>query len=156
MALCDEIEGLDDQPFEIIEMSELGISDLDGMIDRYNITELNTALKPFAFEHLFANKGYQSVVYLDPDILVVSRLVELENALSDSTDVVLTPHLLQPAEGMEMHDQRMLQFGIYNLGFVAFCNTEDARKAIAWWGRRLERECIIQLDQGLFVDQKMG
>lgn len=154
VALCDTCHGLDEQPFEIVAISELGIPGLEDMVNRYSITELNTAIKPFVFEYLFNERDRQAVIYLDPDILVVSRLIELEDALESGAQAVLTPHILQPAENVEVHDQKMLQFGIYNLGFIALCNTPDVRRIVAWWGRRLEQQCIIRLEEGLFVDQK--
>jgi len=154
VALCDTCQGLDKQPFEIVEISDLNIPDLEGMANRYNITELNTAIKPFVFEYLFGRTERQQVVYLDPDILVVSRLIEVERAFKGGASAVLTPHILQPAENVEVHDQKMLQFGIYNLGFIALCNTPEVRNTVAWWGRRLEQQCVIRLEEGLFVDQK--
>jgi glycosyltransferase involved in cell wall biosynthesis/SAM-dependent methyltransferase len=124
------------------------------MAERYSITEFNTALKPFVFMHLFNNYHHGSVVYLDPDILVMSRMVEMESAFADGADAVLTPHILEPAENVEVSDVKMLQFGIYNLGFVGFRNTPRVREIVSWWGRRLKHDCVINLEQGLFVDQK--
>lgn len=154
VALCDHVDGLDEQPFNVIDISELNITELEDMFHRYNITELNTAIKPFVFEYLFSKFSYKNIVYLDPDILIISRLSEVEEAFEAGAEVVVTPHILQPAENTEVHDQKMLQFGIYNLGFVAFQDTPDTKKVLAWWGRKLVHQCVIKLEEGLFVDQK--
>lgn len=69
-------------------------------------------------------------------------------------EAILTPHLLQPAEYDEMDDIKMLQYGIYNLGFLALRNTKSVINFVKWWGRRLEHHCVIKLEAGLFVDQK--
>jgi len=124
------------------------------MIDRYNITELNRSIKPFVFLRLFDDFPSRPVVYFDPDIAILSTLTELEQALEQGADCVLTPHICEPAEYAEMQDGRMLQFGIYNLGFCALRDTPEVRRVVAWWGRRLERQCVIDLQAGLFVDQK--
>lgn len=156
VALCDRLDGMVDpraEPFDILELEALGIEALGEMIARYNITELNTAIKPFVFERLF-DLGHTRVVYLDPDILVVSPLEDVERRLGVDVDAVLTPHVLHPAENVPTDDVKMLQYGIYNLGFVAFHGTPQVREIVRWWGRRLERECVIDLAQGLFVDQK--
>lgn len=157
VALCDEMEGVDFDglPFEVIPLRELGIPSLGEMTERYNITELNTAIKPFAFLQLFDRHPGAAVAYFDPDIWVVSPLEELQGQLaSGGADCVLTPHLCEPAEFAEMDDSKMLQYGIYNLGFCALRDTPEVRRVVAWWGRRLETQCVIDLASGLFVDQK--
>jgi len=157
VALCDErgddydVTGL---PFELVELDQLDMADYQEMGRRYNITEFNTAIKPFVFTYLFERRGFEKVVYLDPDILVVSPLEEVTSALSDGAEAVLTPHILHPAEDTERTDIHMLQLGIYNLGFVALRNTARVREIVKWWERRLEFECVIRPEEGLFVDQK--
>ena len=156
VALCDHLQPLDRYafPFSIIEMTSLGIRDLAQMIERYNITELNTALKPFVFSLLFDKHPDTPVIYLDPDILVLSKFNELEATLAAGADCVLTPHLCEPQEFAEMNEQRILGFGAYNLGFCALRDTEGVRRIVDWWGRRLRTQCVIDLSAGLFVDQK--
>lgn len=157
VALCDRVDGMIDlaaEPFEIVELSGLEIPGLDGMIAQYNITELNTAIKPFVFEYLFSRCDAQRVVYLDPDILVVSPLAEVDAHLGVDADAILTPHVLDPAENVEIDDIKMLQLGTYNLGFVAFNRTPEVRGIVRWWARRLHAQCVIDVPNGLFVDQK--
>jgi glycosyltransferase involved in cell wall biosynthesis/SAM-dependent methyltransferase len=157
VALCDRIDGMIDpteEPFEILVPEQLAIPDFAGMAERYNITELNTAIKPFVFEYLFGVRGATRVIYLDPDILVVSPLVDVVDRLGVDVDAVLTPHVLAPAENVEIDDIKMLQLGVYNLGFVALHRTDRVREIVRWWARRLERQCVIDVPNGLFVDQK--
>lgn len=157
VVLCDQVDGYFDpneEPFDFIYLEDLALPDLDGMAHRYNITEFNTSVKPFAFKFLFDKFGYSSVIYLDPDIIAVSRLQELDELLKSNAPAVLTPHLLKPAEHDEVHDGKMLLFGIYNLGFLALSDSPDVRLFLDWWGRRLEKQCLIDLQNGIFVDQK--
>jgi hypothetical protein len=156
VALCDELGELEPDafPFSLMSLNDIGIPDIAGMIDRYNITELNRSIKPFVFLRLFDDFPNKPVVYFDPDIAILSTLTELEQALEQGADCVLTPHICEPAEYAEMQDGRMLQFGIYNLGFCALRDTPEVRRVVSWWGRRLERQCVIDLQAGLFVDQK--
>lgn len=143
VALCDEVGDFDLYafPFTIIPLADIGIEALGDMIARYNITELNTAIKPFVFDYLHEMAPGLPVIYFDPDILVTSPLVELMAALDEGADCVLTPHLLGPSEWAEMHEGRFLQYGIYNLGFLALRGTEDVRRICRWWCRRLQTEC---------------
>jgi SAM-dependent methyltransferase/glycosyltransferase involved in cell wall biosynthesis len=157
MFLCDGPDPRYDPeqlPFKVVSLSQLDIPDVEGMSQRYNITEFNTAIKPFAFSYLFRIRNAPEVVYLDPDILLTSPLVEVMQGFRDGADCILTPHILNPAERAEVSDDKMLLFGIYNLGFIALRNTPRVSEIVHWWGRRLENECVIALEKGLFVDQK--
>lgn len=157
--LCDRDMGYDPSEFafSISRLESLGIPDIEGMVCRYNITELCTAIKPYCFLNemaAFEDRALGKVIYLDPDFELFSPLEEVDTALSDGAQMVLTPHVLGPAERTEFPDQHFLRFGVYNLGFLAVRNTKEVRDLMRWWGRRLVTECIIDLENGLFVDQK--
>lgn len=157
VVLCDRVDGLFDpakEPFDFIYLEDLRLPDLAEMAKRYNITEFNTAVKPFAFLRLMEELQFTSVVYLDPDLFFVDRMHEIDQLFDGGAEAVLTPHILQPAENDQIHDRNMLQYGIYNLGFLALRNTPSVRAFLQWWGRRLEKDCVIRLEDGLFVDQK--
>lgn len=156
VVLCDSVSDCDvaSFPFEVITIEQLGIPNWSWMQDNYNITELNTSLKPFAFQLLFDRHPEGEIVYLDPDIVVVSRFAEVEAGFAAGAECILTPHVTEPAEFAELHDQKFLQFGVYNLGFCALRDTPQVRRVVSWWARRLEHQCVIDLAAGLFVDQK--
>src|ERR1700721_417342 len=44
---------------------------------KYDIIELNTAIKPRVVEYLFKEKNAEKVIYLDPDVKVYARFEEL-------------------------------------------------------------------------------
>lgn len=156
VALCDQLGDFDPHmfPFEILTLDNFEIEALPEMIEQYNITELNTAIKPFVFNFFHEAAPDQPVIYLDPDIKILSQLEELFAVLDDGADCVLTPHMLEPSEWAEMNEGRLLQYGIYNLGFLALRSTPEVRRICQWWARRLQRECVIDMSKGLFVDQK--
>jgi len=158
VALCDtayepELNGFE---FEVLTLDQLGIPNFQEMQERYNITELNTSIKPFVFSYLFEKHAGEEIAYFDPDIYVYTKMVELEEAFSSGANCVLTPHILEPAEFAEMEDKQFLRYGVYNFGFCAFRDTPEVRRVVSWWGRRLEKYCVIDLEGGLFVDQKWG
>jgi glycosyltransferase involved in cell wall biosynthesis/SAM-dependent methyltransferase len=155
--LCDGVDSgyrPDLLPFPMISLTELGIPNMEEMSKRYNITEFNTAIKPFAFAHLFKKLSKTQVIYVDPDILLTSPLEEVVAEFKNGAECIVTPHVLEPSENVEVSDIKMLQFGIYNLGFIALRNTPNVVRVVEWWGRRLEHDCVIDLEKGLFVDQK--
>lgn len=157
VALCDAPDAPFDpanEPFPFVYLDDLDLPQWREMSQRYNITEFNTAIKPFVISHLMRKDAADCVVYLDPDILVTSRMEELLSAFANGANLVLTPHVTMPAENTEVSDIKMLQYGIYNLGFVGFRTGPKTLEIVEWWGRRLINDCVIKLEDGLFVDQK--
>jgi hypothetical protein len=159
IGLVDNQEGVSfEQSYQpkypMVEIDKIGIQGFAEMADRYNITELNTAVKPFYFTYFF--KQYpkaQNVIYFDPDIIVYQPLTGLLNSLKNH-EAVLTPHINTPIEDRQTPNElHHLNTGIYNLGFVAFRRSEVNTEFIHWWEEKLRFECLIDLCNGLFVDQ---
>ncbi|MFQ3580744.1 MAG: glycosyltransferase, partial [Chloracidobacterium sp.] len=124
------------------------------MAFKYDVTEFCTAVKPFYLEYLF-KQGYQKVIYLDPDILVL-RPLDIVLAALDQSAIVLTPHLVEP---LPLDDKfptevTIMQAGAYNLGFIGLAAGAETERLLAWWSQRLEDLCFSDFSKGLFVDQK--
>jgi hypothetical protein len=140
--------------YPMIEIDKIGIPDLEEIATRYDITELNTAVKPFCFTYFF--KHYpeaKNVIYFDPDIIVYQPLAELKASL-ENHQAVLTPHINTPIEDrLTPNELHHLNTGINNLGFVAFRRSAENTAFINWWEEKLRYECLIDLCNGLFVDQ---
>jgi len=143
----------EDLPFDVIPAEEIGIPAFRNLAFRYDILELNTAVKPFVFRYLRERKGLDKVFYFDPDILVHDRLAILESAL-DKHSCVLTPHLTEPLDNRHRPAERVIgQCGVYNLGFVGLRLDASTLSFVDWWCERLYRYCVVDLPNGLFVDQ---
>ncbi|MFA6224510.1 MAG: glycosyltransferase family 4 protein [Desulfomonilaceae bacterium] len=139
--------------FEVINFKDIPIPQRKKMCFQYDILELNTAVKPFAIKCLFT-KGYQKVVYLDPDIFVYSSLERTFCSL-ESYHAVVTPHLTEPLDDkFRPADLDILRAGIYNLGFFAVKPTAEVQKFIDWWADKLSDHCRVAISEGIFVDQK--
>lgn len=119
---------------------------------KYNIIELNTALKPFVAMKLLEN--HRKVIYLDPDVCVFSSLDSVIVAL-DHHATAFTPHALSPYVGAgRPDDQDLLRFGCFNLGFFAANNSADALALLSWWHQQCVNNCFYEPQAGLGVDQK--
>ena len=158
LCLVDKVDGYFDplkEEFELVEAEQLGVDTLWDMSIRYDVMELNTAVKPFMIRWLLENFDLDAVIYLDPDIQVYSRFDVLEAELRKGASVVLTPHITAPVEdGLNPNDYHMLQAGVFNLGFIAIRRCEEALKFIQWWGRRLKTACAADFSINLFTDQR--
>ncbi|WP_288957283.1 glycosyltransferase family 4 protein [uncultured Desulfovibrio sp.] len=141
---------------EVIPAVELGIPELDNMLERYTNTEMCVALKPFAVREIFrrSHDEIEGVIYMDSDIYVVSPMEELEEIVNDGVEIVLTPHLSRPSINGRTSDLTMLKCGAYNMGFAYFANTTSSRAILDWWAHWLVHFCYEDFTAGLFGDQK--
>jgi glycosyltransferase involved in cell wall biosynthesis len=135
-------------------VEDLPLPKMSEFLFRYDIMELNTAVKPYMFAKL-RREGYQRMVYIDPDILVVDRLVDVERLLDEGANAVVTPHLTAPLDdGLRPNELDIMRAGAYNLGFLALGDTAAADDFIAWWQDKLEYGAVSDPARGLFTDQK--
>lgn len=140
-------------PFEVLEVEDIGIPDFEDMAMRYNIVELNTAVKPFYFKFFLGKGLYEKLIYMDPDIEVFAPFTELANKLS-THEIVITPHFFSPINDDKWQaEEDFLNAGIYNLGFIAIKDTPNTRKMIDWWAERLINKAYINFSKGMFTDQ---
>ena len=146
----------DHEPFEVVTPADLFPAgeqrELRRMTTIYNVMELATALKPFLLRHLLA-AGAPSVTYLDPDIEVFAPLDDIA-AVAQRAGLVLTPHRLTPvpADQRQPDERAFAISGAYNLGFVAVGASGVA--FLDWWADRCRRDCLHDVPDGLFVDQR--
>jgi len=141
-------------PFEILPVEDVGIPDFEGFWRRYNLVELNTAIKPFYFEYFFRERRSDVVIFFDPDVEVYGSFQPILESLGSSA-VLLTPHILTPIpdDGLSPAEPVFLRFGLYNLGFMAMAERHDARAFLEWWKARTAASGYDRPEEGLFVDQ---
>lgn len=158
VCLADQIDGYfapEKEPFRLLIAEDLGIPSFRRFAFRYDIMEFNTAVKPYVFRWLLDRTEARDIIYLDPDILVTSPLVEVVELLAAGNNIVLTPHITAPIEDDRLPGEHsFLKAGIYNLGFIAVRRAAEARRFVDWWGRRLEYGAVVDQERGLFTDQK--
>lgn len=157
--LVDKVEGFIDkenEKYTLIELEELdNINDIYSFCFKYNILELNTAVKPFFLEYLFKKYNLDKLVYFDPDIMIMRPIDKIFDIL-DENSIIITPHITKPIEIDEFSPCEMtfLKAGTYNLGFIAMSCYEKVKRVLKWWQERLYYYCISDFGKGLFVDQK--
>jgi glycosyltransferase involved in cell wall biosynthesis/SAM-dependent methyltransferase len=144
-----------DEPFDLIDIDSIGLDERDRMAASYNVTELSTAVKPWLLRRLLKRSDCQAITYLDPDIWIYDSLEEVEG-LALEHGLVLNPHLTAPLpdDGLRPHDQDILVAGAYNLGFISMRAGRESDDLLDWWSKRLLRDCVMDPENGYFVDQR--
>lgn len=159
IGVVDKLEGkqLDTSilpPFELLEVDKINIADFEGMCERYDITELNTAVKPYYMKYFFDTyTTAEAVIYFDPDIIVYDDLAELKSHLRQQK-IVLTPHITTPYNDNKWQSENdLVKTGIYNLGFIGVGRSDESLRFVEWWMEKLKHGARIDLCDGLFTDQ---
>ena len=157
LALSDKPGGRLDpagEHFEVVDLSELPISELDAFLFRHSRRQASIAVKPFLLQYAL-DSGFDAVVYIDADVLVVGEVTNLLEA-SSSNAITLVPHLLEPLEGGDRlsRELNILQSGAFNGGVVGVRDTGEGRRFLAWWQDRVSRDCRHAVAEGLHYDQR--
>jgi hypothetical protein len=138
---------------QVLELEKLGLPDFRSLAFKFDILELNTAVKPSFLKYLLGG-GADKVIYFDPDIYLYHPVELIYQALDDAS-AVLTPHLLSATSDSDhAYEKDLLATGVFNLGFVAVSNSTQGRAFLDWWEERCLRFGYEDLRAGLFVDQK--
>jgi len=156
--IVDEFEGYlnpAEECFETVSLNHLEIPDLPSFCFKYDIKELCTAVKPYLLDYLVRNKSIESMLYIDPDVLITAPLKQLYDEL-EIYDIVLTPHLDTdyPDDGLLPDDGYILRAGVFNLGFIGINSSKNAASFLSWWKSKLYNGCVVDVPNGYFVDQK--
>lgn len=160
IGLCDKLSEDIDYSFfeniEIIPVSQLDLYCFQDIIEKYNIIELNTSIKPSFFKYLIARYvNTEVIIYFDPDIQIFDKLNLLEEYLKED-DILITPHILHPigVDDFSPSENLFLNYGIYNLGFLALNpNGKNAINLLDWWEDKTLKIGFDRVKDGLFVDQ---
>ena len=160
LALADDLHpevNLDTEPLDyVLPIADLSIPDWKGWSFCHNIVELSTAIKPFVLQRLLERPDCEKVIYLDPDMVVFSRLDDILEAL-DHSNLVLTPHQTSPEISLDAvmnNEICSLKHGVYNLGFFGVAPTEVGKSFAKWWSERVYHFCRDDIPNGLFTDQR--
>lgn len=124
----------------------------------HDVIEACTAVKGAAALHLLNHPSCEQLFYFDPDIALINGMEEVVELLSKYS-IVLTPHQIDPEargnhQSIRDNEIASLNYGVFNLGFIAMANDSEAHRFAHWWDDRLQDWCHDRLDIGVFVDQK--
>jgi hypothetical protein len=142
----------------ILTAEDLFADESERWLFGHDIVEACTAVKGRACVRILELENCEKLFYFDPDIAIFNPMTPVEDLL-DTFSIILTPHQSDPDpkdQKFAIRDNEVtsLNYGIFNLGFVAIANDGEGRRFARWWDDRLTDWCHDRLDIGLFVDQK--
>lgn len=112
-------------------------------------SNLRWALKPLFLKYLIKLRGFQKVLFLDPDLYFYQTPEFLFDELN-TADVIITPHWRSKDPNKDKSNFDLLfTGGLYNAGFFG-CN-ENALNILDWW--LLVCAYKMQKTNGFYVDQ---
>lgn len=147
------------EPFdEVVFVDELFGRGYEQWLFGHDIVEACTAVKGEALRYILKKNNSDKVMYFDPDTVLFNSMTPMAQML-DASSIVLTPHQVNPenanqAMAIMNNEVTSLDYGVFNLGFVAVKNDTEGNKFADWWADRLKDWCHDRLDIGVFVDQK--
>jgi hypothetical protein len=132
---------------EVVLAQDIGVDQFTTWMFRYDVNEAACALKGELLAYMLRRfPDEQHIVYLDSDMKLYSRFIEVEQALVQHA-IVLTPHSTgKPTASSEM-------FGIYNTGFLAIRRSPEALQFVDWWREKLRYGCYVDKANKVFLDQ---
>jgi len=138
----DPVEGLiepADEPFEFVTLNELPHREhARQMTFYYNPFELCCAVRPMLHLYMLEHTQADRWLFIDTDVLVRGPL-DRAFAQLDDKDILIDPHLNQPAADAYVHEEEfeVSSRGIFNGGFVGLRRGDVARRFAEWWHQRM-------------------
>lgn len=157
LLLADEVDSYFDpaaEPYAMLRLPDIGIPHLSRMRFHYTRQELGYAATPYLISHLL-DGAFAGVIFIKEESLVLDSMIPVLAQL-EHCSALLTPHLLEPLQGAESGagDLSILLSGVYNGGFLAFADTSEARRFLAWWQDRLIAHCRYAVADGMHFEQR--
>lgn len=156
------IFALDDQTYNVIK--ELGfdrvdllrLQDLEKFHPNLLIAKTNRMQSEYFFTITSAIPSYlienyplcNFAVYLDADLFFFADPDDILKSVESRINVVMTPH------NFAKRDSRLLVYGEFNTGFIAFRINTPSNYVARWWLQSCMTWCKDKVEDGKFADQK--
>lgn len=150
---------LEDEDFDgVLTAEDMFGEETETWLFGHDVVEACTAVKGKACVELLSRPDCEKLFYFDPDIALINGMEEVVDLL-DHHSIVLTPHQTDPeprddSRAIMDNEISSLNYGVFNLGFVAIASDKEGMRFAQWWDDRLRDWCHDRLDIGVFVDQK--
>lgn len=133
--------------------SDLGLSDLRTREFGYSPTHLTYALTAAFLRHLIDSDFAANLLFVKQESMVLSELSPIFDEL-ESSEILLTPHLVPGAGFSHERELSILQSGAYNAGVLGISRGGESANFLDWWDSRLATGCRHSLAEGMHFEQR--
>ena len=105
-------------------------------------------LSPYVIKFLIEKRFVKVAIYVDADVFFFKKPEFVVQMLDDMADVAITPHRFS------QRDKYMEKFGKFNVGWVAFRNSEYGLKILDFWATSCLKSTSTLPTDTSFGDQK--
>ena len=146
----EQLEGMGDIHLVPIHLSEVEDSYPELLLAKSDRSHLEYlfCLTPFILLFANTNTPNQLLIYLDSDLFFFNHPSKAIPVSNEPYDVAIVTHNF-PAklEHLEV-------YGKYNVGWLAFSQTDNSLKLLQWWADKCAASTSIKKDGSIFADQK--
>lgn len=105
-------------------------------------------LSPYVIEYAFEKSNCDIAIYVDADLYFFRKPSEALHHMSQDFHVSIIPHRFSP------RDLYMEKYGRFNVGWVAFRNSERGREVLEYWRTACLKSTSTTPTESVFGDQK--
>jgi hypothetical protein len=132
-----------------LEELEAYDSELAAVKHTRSVIEYYFTITPCFPFFLIQKYGLQEITYLDADLMFFSSPEPIFEEAGNA-QVIITPHRFSPS----LAARKLERFGLYNVGWLTFCNGESGIACLQWYRKACLTWCYDRLEEDRFADQK--
>lgn len=134
----------------LIKLDKFESDDIDLLKAKENrsIIEYYFTCTPSIILYVFDNFNYVNLLtYLDADLYFFADPEPIFNEISDKSISIIEHRYTDKYKNL-------IQFGIYNVGWMTFNKDKIGLEALIWWREKCNDWCYTRLEDGKWADQK--
>jgi hypothetical protein len=146
----EQLNGIGDGRLMPIHLNELEDAYPELLLAKSNRSHLEYLFCLTPFLLLFANTKTPNelLIYLDSDLYFFDHPSKAIPISTEPYDVAIASH------NFPIKLQHLEVYGKYNVGWLAFAQTDNSLKLLRWWADKCAESTSIEKDRSIFADQK--
>jgi hypothetical protein len=136
----------------VLFLSDLGEAAIADMTFYYTPLELCCALRGLMARYMLEQVQAERWLYIDSDVMVCGSLEPVWRQL-DTCEVLVSPHVLFPAEASEAVERSLLRHGFFNAGLLGLRRSPGVERFVGWLHDRLRWYAFSRPDSPYYLDQ---
>ena len=146
----EQLNGMEDGRLMPIHLNELEDAYPELLLAKSNRSHLEYlfCLTPFLLLFAHTKTPNELLIYLDSDLYFFDHPSKAIPISTEPYDVAIVSH------NFPTKLQHLEVYGKYNVGWLAFAQTDNSLKLLRWWADKCAASTSIEKDGSIFADQK--